>query len=272
MKSLGVGVGLRREHFNFLLEKKAQVDFFEVIPENFMDFGGKPRKVLKKVASQYPLVAHGVSLSLGGAAPLNLKFINNVKNFMQDFNIKWFTDHICFSSGSAHEFHDLIPLLQSPETIKHIVERILQVQDILKQPIGIENISYYVKSKFHQMSEVEFINEIAKKSGAYLLLDINNIYVNSKNHHFNPQDFLKKINKERVAQIHLAGHHHQEDFFIDTHGDYICEDVWNLYRYFLKIKKAPVSTIIEWDSNLPSFSELEGEVLRAKKINQELFE
>lgn len=265
--NLGYGVGLRRSHYDEVSEASAKMpDWFEIISENYMTYGGTPSQILDLLESKnVQVIPHGVGLSLGSIDPFNSEYIGLLKKLIARLDAPWFSDHLSFSSSNKHQYHDLIPILRNPETIKQIVERIKFIEDTFQKPFAIENISYYGESDHHTFTEVEFINKILKETNAYLLLDINNVYVNSKNLDFSAEDYIDELNTERVIQIHLAGHWDRGDMLIDTHGDWVTNEVWDLYSYFLKKHQREVSTLIEWDHELPSYSDLLKEAEKAKK-------
>lgn len=268
-KYLGVGVGLRRQHFDQAVESY-EGDWFELISENFMTFGGRPRKTLERLKSHYPLICHGVGLSLGSLDDFNEDYLSKLSDLLSFCDSPWFSDHLCISSSMNHQYHDLLPILRTEETVANIVDRIKRIQDFFQRPFAIENISFYSENKFNQLSEIEFINQILDKSDCLLLLDINNVYVNEKNLGINSLDFLHSLPSERVVQIHLAGHDDSGEVIIDTHGDEVCDDVWTLYEKYLKTIGRPISTLIEWDNNIPSFHKLNLEVVKAKTIISKL--
>lgn len=262
---LGFGLGLRTEHFDHVLTTQPEVDWFEVLSENFMVAGGKPRYYLKEIGERYPLVMHGVSMSIGSTDPLNMDYLKALKQLANDVQPQWISDHICWTSVHGVNSHDLLPLPYTEETIKHVAERISRVQDVLGRRILMENVSSYLSYQDSTMDEWEFVNAVADASDCLILLDINNIYVSARNHHFNPLDYLAKINPNRVQQFHLAGHSDYGDYVIDTHDNDVPNSVWELYREAL-LRFGGVSTMIERDANIPEFPALLNELGIAKKI------
>jgi uncharacterized protein (UPF0276 family) len=216
--------------------------------------------------TKYPIVCHGVELSLGSLDSLNEKYLQDLKELVLKTNSPWFSDHLCFSSNQKVHFHDLLPTLRSKESIQVISDKINTIQDFINKPFALENISYYIESPYHQMSEPEFIQEIVRQTGCYLLLDVNNVYVNAFNHGYAPLDFIRSLPLNQVIQIHLAGHFNRGDLLIDTHGAQVNKEVWKLFQETLQLLKRPVSTLIEWDNDIPPMSTLEEEVEKAKKI------
>jgi uncharacterized protein (UPF0276 family) len=265
---LGFGLGLRTDHYQYILDNKPAVDWFEILSENYMVPGGKPLANLDLIRADYPMVMHGVSLSIGSTDPLDKKYLNNLKLLAQRVEPKWISDHLCWTRVDGVNSHDLLPLPYNEETINHIAERITQVQDFLGRQILIENLSSYVTYNNSEMSEWEFLNEIARRSDSLVLLDINNIFVSAHNHHFDPVDYIQGIDIDRVMQFHLAGHSYSGEMIIDTHDHDVCDPVWALYAKALKHFGA-VSTMIERDDNIPAFTALREELAVAEKIATE---
>jgi uncharacterized protein (UPF0276 family) len=262
---LGFGLGLRTEHYPHILEHKPDVDWFEIISENYMVPGGKPLDYLDKIREDYPMVMHGVSLSIGSTDPLSSAYLKDLKKLMQRVQPQWISDHLCWTGVNETNSHDLLPLPYNEDTIHHVVDRIKKVQDYLGQRILLENLSSYVTYKNSEMTEWNFFNEIARRSDCYILLDINNIYVSAHNHKFDPIDYLNGIDIDRVMQFHLAGHSHNGEMIIDTHDHDVCEPVWALYEVALK-QFGAVSTMIERDDDIPEFTQLQRELSIAKDI------
>lgn len=262
---LGFGLGLRTEHYTQILEHKPDVDWFEIVSENYMVPGGKPLHYLDQIRQDYPVVMHGVSMSIGSTDPLNQDYLKNLKQLIERVQPRWISDHLCWSGVNQTNSHDLLPLPYNEETIGHVVERIMQVQDYLGQRILMENLSSYVTYKNSDMTEWEFFNEIVQRADCNILLDINNIFVSAHNHHFDPLDYINAMDGERVMQFHLAGHSYHEDMIIDTHDHDVCDPVWDLYEAALK-KFGAVSTMIERDDDIPAFPELRRELAIAEKI------
>ncbi len=262
---LGFGLGLRTDHYNDVLENKPDVDWFEIISENYMVPGGKPLYFLDKIRQDYPMVMHGVSLSIGSTDPLNTDYLKKLKQLIQRVQPEWVSDHLCWTGIDQTNSHDLLPLPYNQEAIDNVVSRVLQVQDYLDQRILLENLSSYVTYKNSEMSEWDFINEIAERADCYILLDINNIFVSAYNHHFDALDYIHAITPSRVMQFHLAGHSYHGDMIIDTHDHDVCDPVWKLYAEALR-HFGPVSSMIERDDNIPPFDELRQELAIAEDI------
>jgi uncharacterized protein (UPF0276 family) len=262
---IGFGLGLRTDHFEHILQHKPDVDWFEVLSENYLVAGGKPRYYLEAISEQYPVVMHGVSMSIGSTDPLDMDYLKALKKLSNDIQPKWISDHICWTSIHGINSHDLLPLPYTEETVKHVAERVAQVQDFLGQRILLENVSSYLSYQDSTMNEWEFLTRVADEADSLILLDINNIYVSARNHHFDPLVYLQSINPRRVQQFHLAGHSDYGDYVIDTHDHDIPTSVWALYQAALK-RFGPVSTMIERDANIPDFPELYQELRQAQEI------
>jgi uncharacterized protein (UPF0276 family) len=267
-KSLGHGVGLRRDHFDRILAGPARVDWFEAISENFMVAGGRPLDVLTRVRERYPIVLHGVSLSIGSVDPLDEAYLDRLDALAKRFEPAWVSDHLCWTGVGGHQAHDLLPLPYTVQALDHVVGRVLRVQERLGRPIVLENVSSYVAYAHSAMPEWEFLAEVARRSGCGILLDINNIYVSSKNHRFDPRAYLQGVPKEAVRQFHLAGHSKKGTFLLDTHDHPVIDEVWDLYRDAVR-RFGPVATLVEWDDRIPEFERLEQESIRARGIQEE---
>ena len=265
---LGHGVGLRRDHFERVLSGPARVDWFEVISENFMVDGGRPLDVLTRVRERYPVVLHGVSLSIGSTDPLDEGYLDRLLGLTKRFEPVWVSDHLCWTGVGGRQAHDLLPLPYTEQALAHVVERVLRVQERLGRPIALENVSSYVAYAHSAMPEWEFLAEVARRSGCGILLDINNIYVSSKNHRFDPRAYLQGVPADKVWQFHLAGHSNKGTFLLDTHDHPVIDEVWDLYRDAVR-RFGPVSTLIEWDDKIPEFGRLEEESGRARAIQDE---
>ena len=266
---LGYGLGLRKEHYETVLAEHPPVDWFEIISENYMVAGGKPHYYLDRIREHYPLVMHGVSLSIGGTDPLDREYLIRLKALTERVEPAWISDHLCWTGVNGTNLHDLMPLPYTPETIRHVAERVSQVQDYLGRQILLENVSSYVAYTASEMTEWEFLCEIAEIADCLILLDVNNIYVSAINHNFDPYTYLTGIPVERVRQFHLAGHTCQQDLIIDTHDHPIVEPVWDLYAAAVR-RFGYVSTMIERDDNIPPLFELLDELEQARRIAEEI--
>jgi len=270
----GAGLGLRYELWDDLLECELEhtpIKFLELAPENWMGMGGRRAEVFDQLAARFPLVAHGLSLSLGGPAPLDKAFLANVRTFLDDYQIELYTEHLSYCADTIGHWYDLLPIPMTLHTARYVADRIKEVQDSLGRQIAIENASSYIVPEGSNLPEWEFVSEITEWADCGIHLDINNVYVNSVNHHFDPYAYLAAIDSSRVRYMHLAGHLEEEDpidasrLLIDTHGRPVCEPVWELFEAAIK-RFGAVPTLLERDFNVPPFAELEAEVARITAI------
>lgn len=267
---LGFGLGLRTEHYHTILETNPAVDWFEALTENYLVPGGKPLYYLDQISERYPMVMHGVSMSIGSTDPLNWDYLKQVKSLSERINARWISDHLCWTGIHHKNMHDLLPLPYTEETLDVLAARIRDVQDFLGKQLLIENVSSYLTYTESDMTEWDFISELTKRANCLLLLDINNIYVSSFNHHFDPLTFLNAIPVESVQQFHLAGHTNNGDHIIDTHDHPVIDPVWQLYSQALE-RFGKVSTMIERDDHIPPLAELLTELEQAKHIANDIF-
>lgn len=264
----GAGLGLRRELIPALkVQVPAAINFFEIAPENWIDLGGALGRDLRHFSERFPIVCHGLSLSLGGPAPLDEIFLRRVKGFLDQHGIELYTEHLSYCSDDGH-LYDLLPIPFTQEAVHYVAARIRRTQDILQRQIAIENASYYVASPVADMSELEFIRAVLDEAGCMLHLDVNNIYVNSVNHNYDPVEFLRALPGERISYIHTAGHYNEaEDLIVDTHGADVIVPVWDLleetYRTF-----GVFPTLLERDFNIPPLQELVKEVEHIAQLQQ----
>lgn len=275
----GSGLGYRRDiaHHFLQLPENNLIQFIEIAPENWFKMGGSARYQFDLVAERYPIALHGLSLSLGGQAPLDQELLTGIKSLLSQYNISFFSEHLSFCECNGH-LYDLLPMPFTEEAVKHTAQRIRQVQDFLGMQISLENTSYYLHSPASTMNEVEFLNAIAQEADCGIHLDVNNIYVNSVNHHLlDPYVFLDTVNHQRVNYIHIAGHdeehpsanaNEQQKILIDTHGEAVKKDVWDLLAYaYQKLPRIP-ATLLERDFNFPAFEELYDEVAHIADLQQ----
>jgi uncharacterized protein len=262
---LGFGLGLRTEHYNDILESKPPIDWFEALSENYMIPGGKPLDYLDKIRANYPVVMHGVSLSIGSTADVDYNYLRDLKKLANRIEPAWISDHLCWTGVHGQNIHDLLPLPYTEETAKHVAERVKIVQDYLGRQILLENVSSYASYIDSDMTEWEFITQIAEATDCLLLLDVNNIYVSSYNHQFDAKAFIDGVPKHRIQQIHLAGHNNHGDYIIDTHDAPVIDPVWNLYEYAIA-RFGQVSTMIERDDKMPALVVLVEELQIARTI------
>jgi len=255
----GAGLGLRRSFLDEALASPLKnVDFYEVAPENWMTLGGKLGKQFKAMTERHPFVCHGLSLSIGSTDPLDEDFVTNLKSFMREHKIKFYSEHLSYCSNDGH-LYDLMPIPFTEEAVHHVAQRIQRVQDILEQKIAIENVSYYA-APGQEMSEIDFFNAVIEEANCDVLLDVNNIYVNSVNHNYDAEQFLQAIPAQRISYAHIAGHYVEaEDFLVDTHGAGIIDPVWQLLEKAYALYGA-FPTLLERDFNIPSVAELLSEV------------
>jgi uncharacterized protein (UPF0276 family) len=267
---LGFGLGLRKEHYDDILEESPPVDWFEILSENYMVEGGRPLYYLDKIRQDYPLVMHGVSLSIGSADELNRDYLRELKQLIERVEPVWVSDHLCWTGVGGHNFHDLLPMPYTREIVKHVATRVQQVQDFLGRQILLENLSSYVSFDDSEMTEWEFVREVAEAADCLLLLDVNNVYVSSVNHDFDPMTYISAIPRERVWQIHLAGHTTNDSgkIMIDTHDMPIRDEVWELYARSCQLL-GQVSTMIERDDNIPPLTELLQELQQVRVISEQ---
>ena len=265
MKLTGFGLGLRTAHYDAVLEEPHAIDWLEVLTENYLGAGGKPLNYLERVRERYPLVMHGVSLSIGSTDPIDFEYLAQLRALADRIQPHWVSDHLCWTGIEGRNMHDLLPLPYTEEALATVVERIGQVQEALGRQILLENVSSYLTYRSSEMSEWEFLREVAQRADCAILLDINNIYVSSVNHGFDALKYLQAIPKARVRQFHLAGHSDMDGHLIDTHDYPIVEAVWNLYGEALAIF-GPVPTMIERDDNIPALHELVAELDVARKV------
>lgn len=263
----GFGVGLRTEHYSDFVASPQRVDWLEIISENYLVDGGKPLHFLDRIRRDYPMVMHGVSLSIGSTDPLDSDYLRQLKALVERVEPAWVSDHLCWTGTDSLNLHDLMPLPYTEATLRHLVPRVAQVQDVLGLPFLLENVSSYVSYRSDEMKEWEFIGELAARSGCELLLDVNNVYVSSVNHGFDPQVFIDAIPVAAVRQIHLAGHEDHGNYIIDTHDHPICDAVWDLYAYTLR-RFGAVPTMIERDDNIPCLDELVDELDAVRLLSE----
>jgi uncharacterized protein (UPF0276 family) len=267
---LGIGVGLRTVHFNHILGQQPKIDWFEALSENHMDSGGRPAFVLDQVAERYPVVLHGVSMSIGGTDPIDLEYLAKLKKLACRTNARWISDHLCWTGVMGKNTHDLLPVPTSEQALEHVAERVRVVSDYLERPLVLENPSTYVAFKESTLTEWDFLARLTEMTGCYLLLDVNNVYVSSRNHGFDPREFLDGVPVAAVQQFHIAGHLDLGSHVIDTHDAPVRDEVWDLYAHALR-RFGPVSTLLERDDNIPPLAELVAELGRARAVARHVF-
>lgn len=262
----GFGLGMRAPHYPAYLSGEAPVDFVEVISENFMGDGGRPLYTLDQIREIYPVAMHGVSMSIGSADGLNPEYLTKLKKLAQRVQPLWVSDHLCWTGIDGFNSHDLLPLPYTEEALSIAAENIDQAQDSLELPMLIENPSSYLTFADDAMTEWEFLSELTARTGCYLLLDINNIYVSGTNHGFDPKVYLDGIPADRVRQIHLAGHSNGRDgLLIDTHDQPVPDPVWSLYAQVIA-RFGDVAVMIERDDDIPPLEDLLAELELARTL------
>jgi len=266
--NLGIGIGLRPVHLPHIFATWPAIDWFEIISENFLG-EGPPVRNLEKILERYPVVMHGVTLSIGSAAPLDWDYLNKLKALARKTKSPWVSDHLSWGRLAGARFHDLLPLPRRPEVVDYVAERARIIQDFLEVPFALENLSTYGDFTNNLMTEWEFYAAIVEKADISMMLDVNNIYVSSRNQGFDPKEYALNLPLERVIQIHLAGHHDMGDYILDTHDQPVCDEVWKLYGDIYPKTKG-VSTLLEWDDRYISFEDTWKEALKAKAFQREL--
>ncbi len=264
----GAGLGFRRELLDALkIQVPPTIDFFEIAPENWIDFGGLRARELRAFTERYPFVCHGLSLSIGSPSPLDEMLVKRIKSFMQTHNIKLYTEHLSYCSDDGH-LYDLLPIPFTEEAVHYVADRVKRVQDILETRIALENASFYVMAPIAEMSEVEFIRAVLDEADCLLHLDINNIYVNSVNHRFDPTEYLRQMPTERIVYMHMAGHYNEtKNLIVDTHAADVIDPVWDLLDQAYTLHGVH-PTLLERDFNIPPLNELVLEVEHIARIQQ----
>jgi uncharacterized protein (UPF0276 family) len=265
---LGFGLGLRSQHYNDILNGNPAIDWFEVISENYMIPGGQPLRILDQIRARYPIVMHGVSLSIASTSPFDPNYLKQLKALAERTEPVFVSDHLCWTGVHGMNLHDLLPFPYTREALDHVVSRIQHVQDYLKRPLALENVSTYVQFRNSEMPEWEFIAEMTKRTGCWLVFDVNNVYVSAYNHEYDPYEFIAGIPADRVVQFHLAGHEHNMTHIIDTHDALVCDEVWTLYKAALQ-RFGQVSTIIERDDDIPPLDVMLEELGKARLLAAE---
>lgn len=266
---IGFGMGLRSSHFScFEHALPAQIDWFEALSENYLFTYGRPRRILNLIASERPVVLHGVGLSIGGSDPLDNNYLNALGALAAQINPAWISDHLCWTGTEGRQLHDLMPVPYTQAALQHITDRIRQVQDRLGRPLILENPSSYYEYAHSTIPEAEFLAQLAEQADCGLLLDVNNVYVSCQNHGLDPDLYLRTLPADRIVQIHLAGYSEKPGYLLDTHGAAVYEPVWELYRQAIR-HLGPVSTLIEWDTAIPELEVVTAEVDKARRIADE---
>lgn len=267
---LGFGLGLRPTHQEDIVATNPNVDWFEIISEDYITAGGRNAYFLDQIRERHPIVMHGVSLSLGSCDPLNFDLLKKIKKLADRINAPWISDHLCFTGVNGFTTFDLLPLPYTEEALDHVVARVKTIQDFLERPFLVENVSSYITYQQSEIPEWEFLREVASRANCFLLFDINNIYVSGYNHGFDPITYLENIPIERVRQFHLAGHSNRGHCIVDTHDHDIIPAVWELYATALR-RFGNVATMIERDDQIPPLAELVAELEHARAIAATVF-
>ncbi len=265
LPDLGLGVGLRTVHYDYLLENQPEVDFFEIISENFMETQGRPLYVLDRIAERTPIVLHGVSMSLGSTDPIDWDYLRSLKALAERVDAKWLGDHVCWTGVGGTNGHDLYPMPYTEESLRHMVGRIRTIQDFLERPLVLENPSTYLQFACDRIPEADFIRRMAEDADCALLLDVNNVYVTCRNHDLDAQVYLAALPYDRVVQVHLAGHTDKGTHCIDTHDDHVCDEVWGLYAQ-VQAETGGTATVLEWDDRIPNYPDLLSELGKAAAL------
>jgi uncharacterized protein (UPF0276 family) len=265
LPDLGVGLGLRTLHYARIVETQPEVDWFEILSENYMQTAGRPLEWLDRIAGRYPVAMHGVSLSIGSTDPLDRAYLAELRALRDRTGARWVSDHLCWTGVGGKNTHDLLPMPYTEEALRHVAGRVRAVQDFLGAPLALENPSTYVEHAGGCMPEWEFLARLAEDADCALLLDVNNVYVSAYNHGFDPDAYLAAVPFDRVVQLHVAGHTHHGTHIIDSHIGPVIEPVWKLLGEAWR-RAAGVSVLLEWDAEIPSFEETHAEALRARRF------
>lgn len=264
---LGYGLGLRSVHYEYVLKNKPPVDWFELVTENYLAPGGRPRAILHQIRENYPVVLHGLSFNIGTDEPLDMDYLKQLKTLIADVQPEWVSDHLCWTGLDGYTSHDLLPISYTPANLQLCADKVSRIQDFLQRKIVLENPSIYIGFRSSTMSEPEFINALVKATGCQILLDVNNVYVSGFNQGFDPYQYIDSITASAVQQFHLAGHTNNTDHIIDTHDHPVCDEVWELYTHACK-RLGPVATLLERDDKIPEFPELMSELGHAKSLQE----
>jgi uncharacterized protein (UPF0276 family) len=265
LPDLGVGLGLRTAHYSHVIEERPAVDWFEILSENYMQTAGRPLYFLDAVAERYPVVMHGVSLSIGSTDPLDREYLSDLRALRDRTRARWVSDHLCWTGVAGTNTHDLLPLPYTEETLRHVAGRVREVQDFLGAPLALENPSTYVEYAGETMREWDFLARLAEEADCAILLDVNNVFVSAYNHGFDPQTYLDAVPFDRVVQLHVAGHTHHGTHIIDSHIGPVIDEVWRLLSAAYA-RTGGASVLLEWDAEIPSFEETHAEALRARQF------
>ncbi|HET7543308.1 MAG TPA: DUF692 domain-containing protein [Polyangiaceae bacterium] len=265
LPNLGIGLGLRTKHYSTILEHKPAVDWFEILSENYLRTEGRPLDFLDQIAESYPVVMHGVSLSIGSSDPLDFQYLKELKALRDRTKARWVSDHLCWTGVAGKNTHDLLPMPYTEEALAHVTDRVRAVQDFLGAPLALENPSSYAEFAGDSMREWEFLGRLAEQADCALLLDVNNVFVSSRNHGFDPLTYLSAVPFDRVVQFHVAGHTDHGTHIIDSHIGPVIDSVWQLLAAAHR-RSTGVPVLLEWDAEIPSFEQTHAEALRARQF------
>ena len=268
LPDLGLGIGLRTRHFTHILSEQPEMGFFEILTENFLDTGGRPSFFLDRIAEHYPIVMHGVSMSVGSSDPVDRDYVAKVKALAERTGALWVSDHVCWTGVLGRNTHDLLPLPYTEESLRHTAAKVREIQDLLERPLVLENPSTYLEFVPSAMPEWEFIARLAEEADCGILFDVNNVYVSAFNHGFDPVAYIDAIPADRVCQYHLAGHMHKGTHILDTHNDHVVDPVWELYGHTIR-QVGLRATLLEWDADIPEFEVVHREVLKAGRWREQ---
>jgi uncharacterized protein len=260
----GAGIGLRGQHIPEVIQQLPDVPWFEILTDNHLAEGGLIPHQLSAVRSSYPITFHCVGMSIAGVDPLDMAYLEKIRSLAEKFEPCWISDHLCFTQYANHQYHDLLPFPYSEESLSHVSERVMQIQDFLGRELVVENVSTYLQYRDSSMTEAEFLKSLCDKTGCEILLDVNNAYVNEINHGIDARDFIRSLPTERVREVHLAGFEDKGEYLIDAHNNRVANPVWELYDYLVE-HHGERPTLIEWDNDIPEFSVLMEEAQRAEK-------
>lgn len=266
LPNLGLGMGLRTVHYRDILAGEPQLGWFEIISENYLDTAGRPLLFLDRIAERTPIVMHGVSLSIGSTAPLDFDYLRQLRGLRDRVKAPWLSDHLCWTGIPGHNTHDLLPLPYTEEALRHVIQRVRQVQDFLECHIALENPSTYLEFEGNTLTEWEFISTVSREADCGLLLDVNNVYVSSVNHGFDAWTYLRNLPFDRIVQLHVAGHSERGGLLIDTHDGVVCDPVIQLLRA-VRADVPDVPLMLEWDADIPSFEATLSEVRRVNDVS-----
>lgn len=265
----GAGIGLRRRHYSTILECERALDFLEIIPENYVGKGGLPARMLDACAERWPVLAHGVSMSIGGPDPLDHAYLAALKRLLDRIDAPFYSDHLCFATIAGRATYDLLPLPFTEAAVRHTAARLRELADALERPVAVENISYYAEMPSSELDEGSFVRAVCEEADCLLLLDVNNVFVNAQNHGWEPSEALWKLPVERACWVHLAGHVREGPRLLDNHGAPVCDAVWALYRELVE-RHGPLPTLIEWDTHIPALDEVLDQADRARAVLDEV--